>query len=65
MIELQRSFRSSRGHVLQKRLSSIIDPNNGLSWDKKVLKEIVETLDELKVSENNASPRGFWEYIYD
>ena len=65
VIEIYGPFTSSRGQILEKRLSTIVVHNKGMSWNQKVFEEIVETLDELKVPSRSSNPRNFWEYIYD
>ena len=65
VIEIHASFTSSRGHKLEKILSTIMVPNKGMSWNQQVLKEIAGTLDELNVPVSESKPKKFWDYIYD
>lgn len=65
VIELHGSFTTSRGLEVRRRMSTMIVPHKGLSWNQEVLEEIVETLKELNVPKSYTRPRNFLEYIHD
>lgn len=66
ILDIYAEFEGSRGQLIHKRVYTLVVPNFGLSWNKKVIDDIEKTLRESDVPVNRAFKlKSFWEYIYD
>ncbi|MGV3632703.1 MAG: hypothetical protein ACO1O6_15975 [Bacteroidota bacterium] len=66
ILEIYAEFDGSRGQIINKRVYTLVVPNFGLSWNRKVINEIEKTLKEANVPINRTFRlKNFWEYIYD
>ncbi len=66
ILEIYAEFEGSRGQIINKRVYTLVVPNWGLSWNKKVIDDIEKSLREVQVPVNRSFKlKNFWEYLYD
>lgn len=66
ILEIHATFDTSRGGEIEKMATSIIVPNWGLSWNRKVMNELIEEFKKLEIQEiQKVSNTPISEYFYN